>query len=460
MFSPAFPLFLMQNQKTMANILLVEDDFSFAQILEGFLVKHKHTVDVKSSVKDANKALANLVYDLILLDYRLPDGNGLELVEQLKQSKVKIPVIMMTSFHDVRTAVRAIRGGVFDYITKPVNPDELLMVLNDALTRKLEVVHMPEKNEVAFVKGSSQVAKQLHEHIDLIAPTDMSVLVLGESGTGKEHVARKIHEQSSRKNKPFVAIDCGALSNDLASSELFGHIKGSFTGAVNDKKGQFEVANGGTLFLDEIGNLSYEVQVKLLRVLQEKIVQPIGSNKQVKVDVRIIAATNDDLLRSVEDGLFREDLYHRINEFKLKIPPLRDRGDDLIEFVDFFIHKSNVELGKNVKKFSDDVMDVFKQYDWPGNLRELKNVVKRAVLLTKTEVADKQVLPDEMTSSSIIKKNITTDTTDLKAIQEANEKEMIVKTLQQVRYNKSKAAQLLNIDRKTLYLKMAKYQIE
>ncbi|MES2689289.1 MAG: sigma-54 dependent transcriptional regulator [Bacteroidota bacterium] len=444
----------------MANILLVEDDIAFAQILEGFLIKNKHSVEHKQTVKEALKLLLATHYDLILLDYRLPDGNGLELVEQLKSEQVRTPVIMMTSFHDVRTAVRAIRGGVFDYITKPVNPDELLMVLNEALSKKPEVVHVPEKKQVEFVKGSSIPALQLHEHIDLIAPTNMSVLVLGESGTGKEHVARKIHEQSPRKGKPFIAIDCGALSTELATSELFGHIKGSFTGAVQDKKGQFEAANGGTLFLDEIGNLSYEVQVKLLRVLQEKVVQPVGSNKHLKVDVRIIAATNDDLLKSVTDGMFREDLYHRVNEFKLKIPPLRERGTDLKEFVDFFIHKSNLELGRNVKGFSEEVIAIFKQYDWPGNLRELKNVVKRAVLLTKGEMAGVDALPEEMTSMNTSRKVIAAGTSDLKAIQETNEREMIVKTLQKVRFNKSKAAQLLNIDRKTLYLKMAKYQIE
>lgn len=444
----------------MANILLVEDDFAFAQILEGFLIKNKHSVEHKQTVKEARKLLQASHYDLILLDYRLPDGNGLELVEQLKSEQVRTPVIMMTSFHDVRTAVRAIRGGVFDYITKPVNPDELLMVLNEALSKKAEVVHIPEKKQVEFVKGISDPALQLHEHIDLIAPTNMSVLVLGESGTGKEHVARKIHEQSPRKGKPFIAIDCGALSTELATSELFGHIKGSFTGAVQDKKGQFEAANGGTLFLDEIGNLSYEVQVKLLRVLQEKIVQPVGSNKHLKVDVRIIAATNDDLLKSVTEGMFREDLYHRVNEFKLKIPPLRDRGADLKEFVDFFIHKSNLELDRNVTGFSEDVMAIFKQYDWPGNLRELKNVVKRAVLLTKGETAGIDALPEEMIAVNTSRKAITPDTSDLKAIQETNERETIIKTLQKVRYNKSKAAQLLNIDRKTLYLKMAKYQIE
>lgn len=445
----------------MADILVVEDDISFAQILEGFLKKNKFDVELRSTIKEAEKLVRSKHFDLVLLDYRLPDGNGFDFVDILKAEQIKTPVIIMTSFHDVRTAVKAIRGGVFDYITKPVNPDELLMVVNEAINKQpaspVHVVTRPDRN---FVKGSSEIARQLHEHIELIAPTNMAVLILGESGTGKEYVARKIHEYSTRKNKPFIAIDCGALSPELATSELFGHIKGSFTGAVQDKKGQFEAANGGTLFLDEIGNLSYDVQVKLLRVLQERVVQPVGSNKQITVDVRIITATNDDVLKSVESGLFREDLYHRLNEFKLKIPALRQRGNDLSEFVEHFIHTSNAELHKQVKGFTDEVISIFKQYDWPGNLRELKNVVKRAVLLAKSDIAGVDVLPEEMKGSGTVKRNVQEDTTDLKVIQENNEREIIIKTLQQVRYNKSKASQLLNIDRKTLYLKMAKYKIE
>lgn len=446
----------------MADILVVEDDISFAQILEGFLKKNKHTVTLAATIKDAGKLVRDKQYHLVLLDYRLPDGTGMDFVEMLKTLKLKTPVVMMTSFHDVRTAVKAIRSGVLDYITKPVNPDELLMIVNEAIQKKndspVHVVNTPAP-EQRFVKGSSEAARELHEHIELIAPTNMAVLILGESGTGKEHVARKIHERSARHNKPFIAIDCGALSPELATSELFGHIKGSFTGAVQDKKGQFEAANGGTLFLDEIGNLSYDVQVKLLRVLQEKVVQPVGSNKQVQVDVRIITATNDDVLKSVEEGLFREDLYHRLNEFKLKIPALRQRGKDLDEFVAHFIQTSNAELNKQVSGFSEEVMSLFRNYDWPGNLRELKNVVKRSVLLAKNEVAGMEVLPEEMKSGTP-RRSIEKDTTDLKAIQESNEREVIIKTLEQVRYNKSKASQLLNIDRKTLYLKMAKYKIE
>ncbi len=297
----------------------------------------------------------------------------------------------------------------------------------------------------------------------------MSVIIEGESGTGKEYVARTTHQLSERANKTFIAVDCGALSKDLAASELSGHVKGAFTGAVQDKTGQFEAADGGTLFLDEVGNLSYEVQVKLLRAIQERVIQPLGSNKEIRVDVRIITATNDDLSESVKQGHFREDLYHRLNEFKLHVPPLRERENDLMEFLDFFREASNQELGRHVHGFDPEVMEIFKTYDWPGNLRELRNVVKRAVLLTQEEMVTLQALPSEMIvaarnpvarMAAATSAQGATPIYDLKALQETQEKEMIMKTLQEVRYNKSKAARILNIDRKTLYLKMEKYGIE
>ncbi|MFU8842250.1 MAG: sigma-54 interaction domain-containing protein, partial [Bacteroidales bacterium] len=307
------------------------------------------------------------------------------------------------------------------------------------------------------IDGTSQKSIELNEYIRIVAPTNISVIIQGESGTGKEQVARKIHQLSKRSSSAFVAIDCGALSTELAGSELFGHIKGAFTSAVHDKKGQFEIANGGTLFLDEIGNLSHEVQVKLLRVLQERVILPLGSNRKIRVDVRIIVAINDDLSEAVRNGNFREDLYHRLNEFKIIVPPLRQRGHDLDEFVRHFIHLSNLELGKNVKEVSKEVMEIFGTYGWPGNLRELKNIIKRAVLLSNKNVLEKDVLPEEMVIATVNSSNISEF--DLKAIQETNEREMIIKILQQAKYNKSRAARILNIDRKTLYMKLARYNI-
>ena len=375
----------------------------------------------------------------------------------------------MTSFHDVRTAVTAMQIGAFDYITKPVNPEELLMVLREALNRGEEVSEVKveqktkvnakmEKQALEFIEGKSAISKQLYEYVRLVSPTDMSVIIQGESGTGKEHVAKSIHRLSKRSNGPFVAIDCGSLSKELAASELFGHKKGAFTGALQDKIGQFEAADGGTLFLDEIGNLGYDVQIKLLRALQERIIVPIGSTQQVKVDVRLIAATNEDLMTSAANGDFREDLYHRLNEFKIEVPPLRRRGEDIGIFIQHFVEKANQELGRNVRELSKEVMDVFNKYDWPGNLRELNNVIKRLVLLSKEEVATLSALPAEMIIA--MEDQQKPSGSDLKALQETHEKEMIEKVLQEVRYNKSKAAKLLNIDRKTLYYKIEKYHIE
>jgi two-component system, NtrC family, response regulator HydG len=448
----------------MAAILLVEDDLTFSRILEGFLSRHGFNVFVNHNGKDGLKTFSSKAFDLVLLDYRLPDVSGMDLLVEMKKKSPGTPVIIMTSFSDIRTAVKAIKLGAFEYITKPVNPDELLMVVRQALKKEK---NQPSEKRVTpakqFVQGRSAASKQLHDYIRLVAPTSMSVIIEGESGTGKEYVARTIHELSSRASATFVAVDCGALSKDLAASELFGHVKGAFTGAVQDKTGQFEAAHGGTLFLDEVGNLSYEVQVKLLRAIQERVISPLGSNKVVRVDVRIITATNDDLSESVRNGQFREDLYHRLNEFKLQVPPLRERSVDLDEFLDFFRGGANQELGREVKGFTAEVLEVFKKYDWPGNLRELRNVVKRAILLTEEEWVGIQALPGEMIMAArnpVSKPQPAEPIYDLKALQETQEREMIIKTLQEVRYNKSKAARILNIDRKTLYLKMEKYGIE
>ena len=446
----------------MASILLIEDDLTFSRILEGFLTKKGYNITIAHKGKDGLKAFESKAFDFILLDYRLPDTTGMDILLEIKKTSPSVPVVIMTSFSDIRTAVKAIKSGAYEYITKPVNPDELLMILQQAL--KKEKAPSPQIHSTTnnILLGSSLIARELHDMVKLVAPTNMSVLIEGESGTGKENVARTIHHLSQRTKGPFVAVDCGSLSKELAGSELFGHVRGSFTGAVTDKIGQFEAANKGTIFLDEVGNLSYDVQVKLLRAIQERMVQPIGSNKEIRVDVRILTATNDDLAESVRKGEFREDLYHRLNEFKLKVPSLKERGRDLYEFLNFFREAANQELQRNVKSFDDEVLKLFENYDWPGNLREMKNVVKRAVLLSREDKITLSALPSEMIESMRAMENRekTAGVYDLKALQEVQEREMILKTLQEVRYNKSKAARILNIDRKTLYLKMDKYGIE
>jgi two-component system, NtrC family, response regulator HydG len=441
----------------MARLLLVEDDVTFSKILLSYLTKKGHSVEPVYNLKGASTLLEKNNFDLLLLDYRLPDGNGIELLIELRKKDNNTPAIMMTSFNDVRTAVKAMRLGAFDYITKPINQDEFLMVLNQALIKTdknsgaAPTINLPE-----FVKGESHLSKKLHEQIVLIAPTAMSVIIEGESGTGKENVARSIHGKSKRGEKPFIAIDCGALSTELAASELFGHVKGAFTGALQDKKGKFELAKGGTILLDEIGNLNYDIQVKLLRALQEKIIQPVGSNKEINIDIRIIAATNEELIKSVQKGDFREDLFHRLNEFKITVPPLRERKEDLSLFVSHFIKESNLQLDKDIKGISPEAMSIFENYDWPGNLRELKNVVKRMVLLSKGELAVKESLPEEMLHA-IGPVASHPETPDLKVRQELTEKELIRKVLEEVKFNKTKAAKILNIDRSTLYVKMKKY---
>ncbi len=445
----------------MKKLLIVEDDIAYAQMLESFLTRKRFAAYLATNVKDAGKLISKEDFDLYLLDYRLPDGTGLDLLRNIKDKTPDVPVVIMTGFNDVRLVVNAMKLGATDYILKPVNPDELLMIINHSLEqdgqagKKIKKTNGPE-----FVEGVSSAAIKVQEFIQLVAPTEMSVIIEGESGTGKEYVARAIHAASKRTSKTFAPIDCGVLSRDLAAGELFGYVKGAFTGATIDKRGQFETASGGTLFLDEISNLSYEVQIKLLRALQEKVIQPVGSDRIIPVDLRIIVATNENLLTSVEKGDFREDLYHRLNEFKITIPPLRERGKDIFLFTDHFMREANRDLGRNVQSLSPEVKEIFSNYDWPGNLREMRNTIRRMVLLCNGPEAGKELLPEDMFHSVYHKEykdHKITSGSNLKSLQEKTEKEQIARILQEVKGNKSKAARLLDITRKTLYDKMERY---
>jgi two-component system response regulator HydG len=314
-----------------------------------------------------------------------------------------------------------------------------------------------------YIIGESKEAKELFRQIDLVAPTNYSVIIYGESGSGKEAVARSIHIKSKRKDKPFVALDCGAISRELAGSELFGHEKGSFTGALAQKIGHFELANGGTLFLDEVANLPFDVQTSLLRVVQEQRMKRIGGLQEMQLDVRILVASNENLLESHRKGKFREDLYHRFNEFSINVPALRERQDDLMIFADHFLQTANRELNKNIQKFDDDVVKCFRRYYWPGNIREMKNVIKRAALLCDEDIIQSKYLPVEISNPDKFMQPenglLHSSGTDLKSAAQEAEYETIVKVLKQVNYNKSKAAKLLNIDRKTLYNKMKAYNL-
>lgn len=454
-------------------ILVVEDDIAYIHILERYLNRYGYEITATTNLKAAKVTLLEqqFHFGLILLDYNLPDGKGSELVDFIRMHHSTLPILIMTSFNDVKTAVAMMKKGVKEYITKPIHQEELLMQINAIFETKQ--AETPDANTPApaphqylpnHIIGRSLASKHLHQQITLVAQTDMSVLIQGESGTGKENIAKTLHTESKRQHQPFIAIDCGALSNDLAGSELFGHVKGAFSGAVTDKKGQFELAHGGTIFLDEVGNLSYENQIKLLRVIQEKEILPVGGTLPKSIDVRIITATNENLLQAIKEGNFREDLYYRINEFNIKVPKLIDRIDDLDEFVAYFIQKANEQLNKQVVGINDSVRSLFFRYHWPGNIRELQNIIKRGVLLAQKEWITLAELPIDMQLSMELAATTATnpiqDTNDIKVANEKMEKELIIKTLIETKYNKSKAAKILKMDRSTLYNKLAKYKIE
>ncbi|MDF0715118.1 sigma-54 dependent transcriptional regulator [Muricauda sp. 334s03] len=445
----------------MPKILIIEDDTAFCQMLQKFLTKNDFVVSISYSIKEAEELLAKSTFDIILSDVRLPKGNGVTLLPQVKRDSPATQVILMTGYAEVKTAVNAIKKGAFDYISKPFTPEQILSVIKDALNAKVMEPkasrHSSKSNnrqekQAGFLKGQGEKSKKLEQYVELVAPTNMSVLLTGESGTGKEVTANAIHQASKRRDQPFVAVDCGAIPKEIATSEFFGHVKGSFTGAIDDKKGHFETANGGTLFLDEVGNLSYEHQVQLLRAIQERKIKRVGSTKEIELDIRIIAATNENLSDAAEEGEFREDLYHRLNEFSIEVPSLRDRQDDILLFADYFLAKANSELDKNILEFSDETKRILQDYDWPGNLREMKNVIKRAALFSETETMFPNALAEEVIEGANKHEKANFSKSDY-------EKELILRALKQTNFNKSKAAKLLQITRKTLYNKINQYQL-
>ncbi len=455
-------------------ILVIDDDVDFAFLLKRYLTKNGYTVFTEFTASKAIENLKNNSYDLIISDVRLPDGSGIQLLPQIKSLHYKTPVILITGYSDLKLAVKAMKLGAVDFITKPIQHEELLIKIKDYIS--VEVTDLKDSSQKTvkskntskhskYVVGSSEASKNLVHQISLVAPTNFSVLILGESGAGKEYVAKHIHEKSERNQGPFIALDCGALPGEIAGSELFGHMKGAFTGAAKDKQGHFEQANGGTIFLDEVGNLSYENQIKLLRVIQERKVKRLGSSKDIDIDVRIIAATNEDVNLAIKEERFREDLYYRLNEFKVDVLPLRKRVEDIKDFATFFLQKTNEELDKEIRGFEPDVLEIFNKYEWPGNLRELRNIVRRSVLLTRGETVKKDILPLEIQNYSLVS-SLSSATKDiynpsnLKIASAEAEKTAILEALKECKYNKSKAAKLLNIDRKTLYNKLNNYNID
>ncbi|MBE9583896.1 sigma-54-dependent Fis family transcriptional regulator [Mucilaginibacter sp. JRF] len=484
----------------MKRILIIDDEVNVALLLSKFLTRNGFDVVTASNGANGIESLKSGDYNLVLCDYRLEDTDGREMLRHIKTNYPKTGVIIITGYSDIKMAVELIKMGAYDYITKPLYPDEILNTINKAIETQYALleadeeeipVAVPQKAAAAakstgkkhlmggeFVVGTSRASKELARQIDLVAPTGYSVIILGESGTGKEAVAKSIHVASPRANKPFIAMDCGSLTKELAASEFFGHEKGSFTGALYTKIGHFEMANGGTLFLDEVGNLSYDIQAALLRTVQERKVKRIGSTKEIDLDVRIIVATNENLQDGINKGRFREDLYHRFNEFAIYMPPLHERGHDIIALAEHFLHMANDELGRNVNRFSPEVVECFMNYRWPGNIRELKNIVRRATLLTEGEEVPLKALPLELSNYKMpvletvgayasVSHVAATATAvaappvevkeikhDLKNAALEAEYETILRVLREVNFNKTRAAEILKIDRKTLYNKM------
>ena len=445
-------------------ILVVDDDTYICKLLSNYLKKNDFETETAYTGSSALKKIKNEQFHLVLSDYRLPDRDGAEILSAARERDPSLPVIIMTAYEELATAVRLIKAGAFDYITKPLIPEEMLEIVKEALAEEKRE-NLPVSFEEDFITGESEKFREILDHIRIVSPVDITVIIQGETGSGKEYVARAIHHNSKRNRGPFIAVDCGALPKGIVNSELFGHMKGSFTGAIYDKPGLFEQAGGGTLFLDEISNLDAENQMKLLRVLQEKKITRIGDTKSINVDVRLLVASNEDLRQEVAKKNLREDLYHRLNEFKINVPPLRERGDDVLVYAKAFIARASRRFNKQVTDYNKEVRDILLNYPWPGNIRELKNVMTRSVLLAKSSEISLREIPEEVrTGQALFQYHESgseshTNHTNLKSVAEKAEREAIIRALVKSNYNKSSAARLLKIDRKTLYNKIKQLNI-
>lgn len=471
----------------MKRILIIDDDMDMCALLSRFLQRNGFETDAAHTGHKGIARFNEQKFDIVLCDFRLGDKDGKDVLQEIKSINPLTIVIIITGYSDIKTAVDVIKLGAYDYITKPLIPDEVLNVISKAL--KASSLPFPEQKssdlqppagavskkknnaisyDSEFLVGQASATKELYKQIELVAPTNYSIILYGESGTGKEVVAKTIHQYSDRRDKPFIAMDCGTLSKELAGSELFGHVKGAFTGALNDKEGHFEMANGGTLFLDEVTNLSYEIQAALLRVVQERKFRRVGGSKEMSLDIRVIVASNENLQDAYRKGKFREDLYHRFNEFSIIIPPLRNRKDDIPLFAEFFLQKALSELNKDIEGFEPEVLKLFMDYTWPGNLREFRNVIRRAALLTTSKFISAKTLPWEITNATVIAPPSESGNTppvvvnkesDLRNAASLAEYETIMNVLKQVNFNKTKAAEILKIDRKTLYNKLKGHEL-
>ncbi len=428
----------------MNKILIVEDNAVLCRMLSNWLERKGFQTVSAGNVGQALKLINSSGVDIIISDIRLPDGDGVEnILRWMNKEQIHIPFVVMTEYAGVASAVQAMKSGAEDYLPKPVDPEKLHALIEHLLERK------NRHKQPQIFRRESKAIREMERRAQLVAATDMSVLIRGDNGTGKEHVARSIHNASPRSDKPFITVDCGAISKELASSEFFGHQKGAFTGATENKPGILQNASGGTLFLDEVGNLPYEIQVLLLRALQEHSYRPVGGKQEIDTDVRIIAATNEPLEKAIIEGRFREDLYHRLREFIINVPSLAECREDILPLAEFFREQSCSEFGKKDICFNAEAKKLLQLYNWPGNIRELRHCVRGAVLMTEGDAIGVEALE--------IDQNAVAESCNLKI--ENEEKENIIKALEVTRYNKALTASMLKISRPTLYEKMKKYGI-
>ncbi len=442
-----------------AQILVIDDDKAHREGLVLLLQAYNYNVDHADGATPAMTLIRSKSYDLVLTDFKMQDVDGMELLKMINDYDPLLKVIMITGFSSIEHAVEAVHLGAIDYIPKPVDPQKLRKIIDRVL--QIPAAQKPQKIPERYVHfneiiGKSRGIKQVVRKINEIADIDVPVLIFGQSGTGKELVARALHKASSRKNGPFVAINTGAIPKDLISSELFGHEKGAFTGASERRKGKFEEADGGTLFLDEISSMSEAVQIALLRVLENHQIEKVGGGKAIPVNVRIVAATNENMMDLIAAGKFREDLYYRINVYSIDLPSLNDRADDIPLICNYFIQRFNREYNRSISNFDDEALEILQQYTWPGNIRELRNIVLRSMIGAR-DVIRKKDLPESITKRILPGQEIRFPAgTPLPEI----ERESIVKTLQMARGNKLKAAQMLGISRRSLYNKLEEYHID
>jgi DNA-binding NtrC family response regulator len=469
------------NSRQGIKILTVDDDPENCFVMSRALDEEGYQSLIANSGEEALEILkSDSQVQMVLLDVRMPGMDGVEVLGKIREKDLELPVIIVSAFEHVSTAVKCMRLGAYDYLTKPLNTHELKVTVANALrtlSLQNEVIRLKgeiQKNRgLDQLIGSSAALQKVSELVGRVAAHDISVLITGESGTGKEVVSEAIHMLSPRRDKPFVAVDCTALPEHLVESELFGYEKGAFTGATERKPGRFELANGGTLFLDEIGNLPPPVQMKLLRVLQERQLTRLGGKQAVDIDVRVLSATNSDLKKMMKEGSFREDLFHRLNEFSLQLPPLRERQGDPELLATFFLRRFNAQFGKSILGFSPQALKVISSYAWPGNVRELQNVLKRAVILADREVELKHLPPELLSAEALEAGDKEAEageplvSAELGPLKEATaalvarlEKDLIVKALNSTQGNKVKAAKILQIDYKTLFNKLRDLNIQ